>query len=247
MQASKAVRQLAKFTSYMLGRRPDEFGLVPDAEGFVKIKDFLKAICEEEGWRHVRRSHLNEMMLAFPGSSPIDIREDRIRSVERDFVPRTVQAEEFPKLLYTCIRTRAYPHVTEKGIQPTGTDEVILSPDRSMAERIGKRYDASPILLAVDVKRSVSAGAVFSRMGELLYLADRIPVGCFSGPPLPKPKAEPAKPAAPPPPELPPIPGSYRIDPETIRKRSLPKGRKKEIDWKKDRKRLREEKTGNRW
>jgi len=169
VQAGKAVKQLVKFTSYVLGRRPDEFGLVPDAEGFVKIKDFLKAVSEEEGWRHVRRAHLNEMMLAFP-DCPIDIREDRIRSVERDFIPRPVRPEALPKRLYTCIRNRAYPHVAEKGISPSGNEAVILSSDRLFAERIGKRSDASPVLLTVDVNRSISAGAVFSRLGESLYL-----------------------------------------------------------------------------
>ncbi|RJQ65297.1 MAG: hypothetical protein C4530_01060, partial [Desulfobacteraceae bacterium] len=66
-------------------------------------------------------------------------------------------------------------------------------------------------------------------------------------PPLPKPKAEPVKSAAPKHPEIPPAPGSYRIDPETILKRALPKGRKKEIDWKKDRSRIRKEKTRSEW
>jgi putative RNA 2'-phosphotransferase len=35
--------------SYVLGRRPDEFGLVPDADGFVRLKDLLKALHEALG------------------------------------------------------------------------------------------------------------------------------------------------------------------------------------------------------
>ena len=33
--------------AYVLGQRPDEFGLVPDEKGFVRVKDFVKAISEE--------------------------------------------------------------------------------------------------------------------------------------------------------------------------------------------------------
>ncbi len=44
MSRQRSPQQLAKFISYILARRPDEFGLVPDPNGFVKIKDLLKAI-----------------------------------------------------------------------------------------------------------------------------------------------------------------------------------------------------------
>ena len=44
----RSPKQLAKFFNYVLGRRPDEFGLVTDKEGFVKIKELIKATNEEE-------------------------------------------------------------------------------------------------------------------------------------------------------------------------------------------------------
>ena len=43
MARQKSPKQLSKFISYMLGRKPAEFGLVPDQDGFVKIKEFIKA------------------------------------------------------------------------------------------------------------------------------------------------------------------------------------------------------------
>ena len=39
MSQQRSPKQLAKFLNYVLGRRPDEFGLVMDKDGFVKIKD----------------------------------------------------------------------------------------------------------------------------------------------------------------------------------------------------------------
>jgi hypothetical protein len=59
MGKAKSPQSLAKLITYILGRRPDEFGLVTDTEGFVKIKELLKAITEEAGWKYVRRSDLN--------------------------------------------------------------------------------------------------------------------------------------------------------------------------------------------
>ena len=48
MGTRKSVKQLEKWLKYILERRPDEFGLVPNPEGYVKIKDLLKAIGEDK-------------------------------------------------------------------------------------------------------------------------------------------------------------------------------------------------------
>ncbi len=58
MNHSKNVRQLEKFLFYVLGKRPDEFGLVPDSEGYVRTRELLRAVSEEDGYRYVRESHI---------------------------------------------------------------------------------------------------------------------------------------------------------------------------------------------
>ncbi|MCK7503966.1 MAG: RNA 2'-phosphotransferase [Desulfobacterales bacterium] len=72
MGRSRTLQSLAKMLTYVLARRPDEFGLVPDADGYVKIKDLLKALHEDEGLRYVNRSHLAEIILSVP-EAPIEI------------------------------------------------------------------------------------------------------------------------------------------------------------------------------
>ena len=78
--------------------------------------------------------------------------------------------------------------------------------------------------------------------GEALYLADHVPVSCFSGPPLPKektedlkPKKEATKPKSP--------PGTFVLDMERSqalqRQEIKRKGVRKEISWKKDARKLR--------
>ena len=49
MSLQRSPKQLAKLIDYILSRRPDEFGLVPDKDGYVKIKDLLKAV---HAWIH---------------------------------------------------------------------------------------------------------------------------------------------------------------------------------------------------
>ena len=52
MNRIKQIEQFAKFTTYVLGHHPDEFGLVIDDNGYVKIKEFIQAVNETDGWRH---------------------------------------------------------------------------------------------------------------------------------------------------------------------------------------------------
>mgnify|MGYP002064141397 CR=1 FL=1 len=54
MAKNKKTHGLSKLLTYVLERKPDEFGLVPDADGFIPVADLLK-VAKEEGWHRVRR------------------------------------------------------------------------------------------------------------------------------------------------------------------------------------------------
>lgn len=244
MGKSRSAHNLARMLAYVLGRRPDEFGLIPDADGFVKIKDLLKALHEEDGWGYVNPSHLNEVRLSVP-NAPFEIREDRIRCTDRDLPGLEAAARELPKLLFACIRRRAYPHVHTKGIHPSSYPQVVLAADRGMAERLGRRIDPDPVILTVSVRSAGEAGVAFDPSGEGLFLADHIPPGCFSGPPVPREK--PAGTGESPPengPRRPSMPGSFPLEVEKAASAHVPPSikRRAEKGQKIDRKRFRKEK-----
>jgi len=240
MRNRKSLKPLDRFLGYVLGRRPDEFGLVPDENGYVKIKDLLKAVHEEEGWRHVRLAHINELLLSFPTPS-VQIKDRLIRATEQKHAPIWKSSESPPKLLYTCVRKRAYPHALEKGISPSDNVRIVLAKAPEMAVRIGRRRGSDPVLLSVLSQALLERGLMLSECGGVLYLTSDIPTGCFTGPPLPKEKPPPRKekdktgdkasdPA-----------GSFHIKgiPETGRRNNpLKKKKKGEIAWKKGRRQM---------
>lgn len=237
MKAHTTLRQFSKLLSYILGRRPFEFGLAPDENGFVSMQTLLKAIHEEEGWRHIRASHFQELLLREKDVS-IECAGNRIRAVTRVDLPKQTIATDPPKLLYVCIRRKAHAHVFENGIAPAAYSRVVLSSDREMALRIGMRIDDKAVLLTVNTGKSKSQGVIFYHIGGTLYTADKIPAECFTGP-APAQEREP-KALVPAPVVSPPhTPGSFILD---VQKETAPpgkvKGRKKEIPWKKDRKRI---------
>lgn len=236
MKPQNKRRRLAKLLSYVLGRRPYEFGLVLDENGFVSMQMLIKAIGEEKDWKFIRESHIHEILLLEP-AAPIEIAGSRIRSVERSHLPVITISLDPPKLLYVCVRQKAHAHVLENGISSTVHAQVVLSADRDMALRMGMRNDVKAILLSVITSKCREQGVVFQRAGGCLFTAVHIPSQCISGPALVL-EREPKDRAPEPFPQRPETPGSFILDPRKESPASSKfKGRKKEILWKKDRKR----------
>jgi putative RNA 2'-phosphotransferase len=238
MNKSSFSKPLSRMLAYMLGRRPDEFGLVPAPDGFVKIKELLKAFSEEDGWRHVCRASINHLLVTEP-DPPVEVLDNRIRAVDRSRLTPPMPAHHPPKLLYTCVRRKAYAHVHQHGIAAAGYPPLVLTAEREMALRLGRRLDADPVVLTVQVRKAMAAGAAFLQAGEQLFLADGIAVDCFSGPPLPKPSKEAAAREPQPEERRRGLAGSFivEVDPQTGiggAGRSL---RKRDPQWKKERKR----------
>jgi putative RNA 2'-phosphotransferase len=244
MKPQQSTRRLEKFIVYVLGRRPDEFGLVPETDGWVKLKDLLKALNEEDGWRYVRRSHIDEIVLTQPAPE-IDINANRVRAQHRDHLPVPQPVDRPPKLLYIGIRRRAHPAVLEKGIAVAEGEKIVLASDPDLALRIGRRRDPHPVLLTVNVEQALAQGIALQRFGELIYLADVVPSGCFTGPPLPKEKPAAAKPAVEPERASRREAGTFVLDPSRFdpdSRKNDPARKHKEQDWKKERRQQRKHK-----
>jgi putative RNA 2'-phosphotransferase len=224
--------------AYILGRNPEEFGLVPDADGYVKIKDLLKAICEEEGWRHVRRSHLDEVVLVI-SDPPIEMEGLLIRATHREHLSGYQVSENPPSPLFLCVRKKAYPVVLEKGVSSNAHPFVVLSDNPAMADRLGRRFAASPILLTVSVSKMLARGIQFLSAGGSFYLVDRMPPDCFAGPPLARTRGETKSREVPPRAPVAKTPGSFLLEISNHAPDKWGDGeREKKRDWKRDRKRM---------
>lgn len=240
MDPQKSVRHLSKFLSYVLGRRPDEFGLVLDSNGFVKIKTLLKVASEEDGWKYIRRSHIGELLIVLP-NPPVELKENFIRAKSRDNLPQLIRVDTPPTSLFTCVRRKAYPRVIEKGILSSGDPDVILSSNQQMAMRMGKRIDQAPVLLTIQTRKAAEKGVCFYRTGDLIYIANSIPPSCFTGPAIPRRKEVPEKQDVKKEEKAERLPGSFILSfdgEKDKKKKTARKKRQKEIAWTKDRKRL---------
>lgn len=236
------IKSNAKIIQYILGRNPDEFGLVLDEHGFIKIKTLIQALHEEPDWRFMKTSNLQELILSM-ASPPVEINGALIRATDRRHLPEIYHPSQLPKLIYSAVRRRAYPVVLEKGLRPGGDGRLTMTSDRDMAVRLGRRIDNDPVILTVQTVAAQSKGVDFKQYGRALFLADNIPVGAFTGPPLPKEREKPVRTEKPPAATPPISPGSYFPDFTANGNSADPHRRgRKEKTWQKERRQARKQK-----
>ena len=178
-------RNLSRFLVYILGHKPDEFGLVPDDEGFIAYKELLQAIHEEEGWRYVRKSHINEVLIG-RDREMFQVETDRIKAMERRWEKDAGNTNvSLPVLLFISVRKRGHPAAMEKGLKAPPARSLVLSSQRDMALRIGLRRGPDPVILEILARQASGRGVVFYASGDLV-LADHISPEFIAGPPVPK-------------------------------------------------------------
>ena len=172
---------LSRFLRYMLGHRPDAFGLVPDREGRLTFKEILWALHEESGWKYVREIHLREVFMG--KDRPLfEWEGERVRTVERRWrLNLDRPAPEVPKTLFIGVRRRAHPRALEKGLSSPGL--LVLCPDRTMAVRVARRRDPKPVVLEIATALARNEGVVFHSFGSL-FLTSFIASSSIVGPPL---------------------------------------------------------------
>ncbi len=137
---------------------------------------------EEAGWGYVRQGHINEVLLG-ADRSLFQLEERRIRAVDRRWhlaLDRPLQT--IPRILFTAVRRRAHIHVMQNGLRSVEAKHIVLSHEKEMAIRLGKRRDQRPIVLEVMAAAAADAGLSFYGFGDL-YLAAEIPPKYIAGPP----------------------------------------------------------------
>ena len=221
---------LARMLTYILGHRPDEFGLVLSEEGFIPIKHLLQVVSGEAGWGFVRRHHLDQVV-GLMSPPAFEVAGEEIRALEPARLRRQ-PGEPPPALLYAAIPPKAHLRVWEEGLKPPAERDLVLSATQDTALKLGRRRSPNPILVTVQAQAAARRGLAFTGYGEGLYLGPALPRDLLQLPPPPpvpeKPKAEKPRSEAP-------MPGSFFPDlPGMLQPpaKHRGKGKRDEPDWK---------------
>jgi putative RNA 2'-phosphotransferase len=249
MCAQYMPKTLAKTLTYILYHAPWEYGLFWDSDGTMPWKELYWALQEDPTLRFVRESHLRELKYLGIGM-PAFLEGNRLHLQEGFPVPDYPLTNSPPERLFHACRRNHYPVVLQHGLSASSRPFVVLSKDREMALRLGKRRDKDPIVVEVLAGKASTEGTIFREAGPGLYLVESLPLEYLMCPPVRteemvrtgSKKKEEGKPAKS---EMPLMPGSFLVAPQhfqdSVANQAQPPGgggaKKKGIrgaEWKRD-------------
>ena len=166
---------ISKLLSLILRHKPEQFGVVLDAEGYASIEEVLAAIKS-------RMPNVTERdLVAIVDSVEPDKRRFTMEKSEiranyghslRERISHEVQVP--PPVLWHGTNESAVSSILEAGIRPMQRQYVHLTTDIDLAVRVGGRRGRACVL-KVDAERAHAEGVAFYRANEMFWLADVVP------------------------------------------------------------------------
>jgi putative RNA 2'-phosphotransferase len=168
--------ELSKLVSYALRHEPWQFELELDRDGWVAIEQLVDGLRREPGWDGLEAADLERMVADAPRRRH-ELHGGRIRALYGHSAPVAFSYEPATDLgtLYHGTSPAAIESIRRLGLQPRRRRFVHLATGRELAERIGRRKAARPVVLEVDAKAALAAGVPFYRATGEIVLADGVP------------------------------------------------------------------------
>lgn len=170
--------RLSKFMSLVLRHRATEFGLTPNAEGFVPLTDLARLAAERLG---ATLEDVQRVVEFGDGSKKrFEIRGEHIRAryghsldlgTSVDYLPA-----EPPEVLFHGTHPQALARIRAEGLKAMNRQYVHLSTTVARAEEVAARRTPRPVVLTVHALAAHRAGVVFHAPEPQHYLARAIPV-----------------------------------------------------------------------
>ncbi|MDR2612229.1 MAG: hypothetical protein LBG06_05165 [Deltaproteobacteria bacterium] len=179
---------LEKLIRYVLDTAPHEYGLVPGDGGWVLVKELLAAVREEDGFRSTVESRVMELVNQPGGIAPFEAEGGliRLKPALQNGPPPLPADLQLPRELWVAVKQAGWQFAAVNGLRPRRPKEnrIPLFNDREMALKVARRFCPDPVAVKVFAAKARDKGVVFEPFAETLWLADEIPAGFLSGPPL---------------------------------------------------------------
>lgn len=165
--------EVSKFLSYVLRHHPEAVGVTLDAEGWIAVDVLLAALAA-----HGRALTLAELeeVVATSDKRRFALDGERIRanqghSIEIDLAlaPQTP-----PDVLFHGTVDRFLESIRLKGLLRGQRTHVHLSADLDTAKKVGARR-GKPVILEIDAAAMLTAGHVFFRSDNGVWLVETVP------------------------------------------------------------------------
>jgi len=168
---------LSKVLAHALRHEPWLYELELDVEGWVSLDALLEALrTTRPAWREIGRVHV-EQMLAAAEKQRFELDGERIRARYGHSLPgRLLRTPAVPPAsLFHGTSPAAAERISREGLRPMGRQYVQLSADRLLAEQVGLRKAAPPVILEIAAGEAHAAGVQFYAGNTRVWLADIVP------------------------------------------------------------------------
>ncbi|MGE0711866.1 MAG: RNA 2'-phosphotransferase [Planctomycetota bacterium] len=166
--------RLSKAMSLILRHRPEEHGVLLDAEGWTSVDELLSAL----------RRRTPEVTLADVEAVVASVEADKQRFSLLDGQVRANYGHSLPGRIAQLAATppdlllhgaprRVLEAILREGLHPMSRQYVHLTTSEEIATRVGGRRGEA-VLLEVDAARAHAAGVVFYRANEAFWLVEAL-------------------------------------------------------------------------
>lgn len=156
---------------------PENFGLEMDDQGFVNLRDFVRALQRHQRRFHWVRPHHIIAVIETDPKGRYQVSNESIRatyghSIELDL---RLPTDNIPEELYYPTTPEEADIILETGLKPSDRKMVHLSKTYGDAMNAGRVRTDEPIILTIDVESAMADGYTVGRAGRTVYLAKEIP------------------------------------------------------------------------
>ncbi|AIU69595.1 RNA 2'-phosphotransferase [Thermococcus eurythermalis] len=171
--------KVSKLMAYILRHSPEEFGLKPDAEGFVPLDELVKAL--QTVYPDVTEKFVREIV-ARDTKGRYEIRGDKIRARYGHSFPVSLnhEADRESRVLYHGTPRRNLESIMHEGLKPMRRQFVHLSTSRSEAIETGRRHGRDVVLLIIDADCLRKKGLKIYKAGKNVRIVERVPPECIT-------------------------------------------------------------------
>ncbi|NPA47978.1 MAG: RNA 2'-phosphotransferase [Thermococci archaeon] len=170
--------RVSKLMAYILRHSPEEFGLKPDAEGFVPLGELVKAL--QTAYPGVTEGFVREIVARDP-KGRYEIRDGRIRARYGHSFAVSLDHEEDreSRILYHGTPRRNLEMIRREGLRPMRRQFVHLSTSREEAIETGRRHGRDVVLLIIDADCLRRKGLKVYKAGRNVRIVKRVPPDCI--------------------------------------------------------------------
>ena len=171
------LKRLSKTIAIALRHKPVKYGLSPDKQGWVAIKDLLMSLRKERiEWKDLAKPDLIRMSES-ASKKRYEINGERIRALYGHSLPGKLQKKKAkpPEQLFHGTAPSIVCHIMEIGLLPMRRQYVHLSVNAEIAKRVGRRKDKKPVILLIAAHEAHHTMGVSFYIGNAVWLADEVP------------------------------------------------------------------------